>query len=175
MILITGASGNVGREVLKQMVQAGAKIRAAYQDASKANLPSEIEVATVDFNRPETLKTALRGVDRVFLVGPPTAELVALENKAVDVIKQSNIQQLVKLSAMAVARLYSRASTPSRRITFGRPAFPPRSCVPTDSCRISSITVRAPSMRRTLFTVAKETARSATSISATSQPWLPRF
>jgi uncharacterized protein YbjT (DUF2867 family) len=100
MILITGASGNVGREVLKQTAQTGAKIRAAYQDVGKVNAPSGIEVATVDFGQPETLKVALQGVDRVFLVGPPTARLPSLEQKAVDVIKHSNIQQLVKLSAM---------------------------------------------------------------------------
>ena len=100
MILITGASGNVGREVLKQTAQTGAKIRAAYQDVGKVNAPSGIEVATVDFGQPETLKVALQGVDRVFLVRPPTARLPSLEQKAVDVIKHSNIQQLVKLSAM---------------------------------------------------------------------------
>jgi uncharacterized protein YbjT (DUF2867 family) len=100
MILITGAGGNVGREVLKQTAQTGAKIRAAYQDVSKANAPSGIEVATVDFEQPETLKVALQGVDRVFLVGPPTAQLPSLEQKAVAVIKHLNIQQLVKLSAM---------------------------------------------------------------------------
>jgi hypothetical protein len=39
-------------------------------------------------------------VDRVFLVGPPTAQLPALERKAIDVIKQSEVRQVVKLSAM---------------------------------------------------------------------------
>ncbi|MGB9203089.1 MAG: SDR family oxidoreductase, partial [Terriglobales bacterium] len=42
----------------------------------------------------------LKGVDRVFLVGPPTAQLPALERKAIDVIKQSGVRQVVKLSAM---------------------------------------------------------------------------
>lgn len=100
MILITGASGNVGREVLKQTAQTGAKIRAAYQDVSKAMAASGVEVVMVDFTKPETLGAALQGVDRVFLVGPPTAQLTSLERQAVDVIKHSNVQQLVKLSAM---------------------------------------------------------------------------
>ena len=68
MILITGASGNIGREVLKHTLATGTKIRAAYQNAGKADAPSGVEVATVDFNRPETLKAALQGVGRVFLV-----------------------------------------------------------------------------------------------------------
>jgi uncharacterized protein YbjT (DUF2867 family) len=36
MILITGASGNVGKEVLKQIAQTGAQVRAAFQSVSKA-------------------------------------------------------------------------------------------------------------------------------------------
>ena len=101
MILITGASGNVGKEVLLQIVQTGARVRAAFQSASKAvGVPSDAEIVTVDFNRPETLQSALKGVDRVFLVGPPTAQLPELERKATDVIQRSNVRQLVKLSAM---------------------------------------------------------------------------
>jgi uncharacterized protein YbjT (DUF2867 family) len=100
MILITGASGNVGGEVLKQIAQTGVAIRAAFQDVSKANAPAGVEKVQVDFNQPHTLSAALKGVDRVFLVGPPTADLPALERNATDVIKKANIRQLVKLSAM---------------------------------------------------------------------------
>jgi uncharacterized protein YbjT (DUF2867 family) len=100
MILITGASGNVGKEVLKQIAQTKAEVRAAFQSANKAAAPSGVEIATVDYNQPETLRTALKGVNRVFLVGPPTAQLPELERKAIDVIKQSDVRQVVKLSAM---------------------------------------------------------------------------
>jgi uncharacterized protein YbjT (DUF2867 family) len=100
MILITGASGNIGREVLKHTVATGRKVRAAYQDASKADAPPGVEVATVDFNQPETLRAALQGVDRMFLVGPPTSQLALLEQKAVEVVRHAGIKQLVKLSAM---------------------------------------------------------------------------
>ncbi len=101
MILITGASGNVGKEVLKQAVASGAKVRGAFQSASKAaTAPSGTEIATVDFNQPETLRAALKGVDKVFLVGPPAQNLVALERKAVDAIRRAGAPQIVKLSAM---------------------------------------------------------------------------
>lgn len=101
MILITGASGNVGKEVLKQIAQTGAQVRAAFQSASKATAaPSGVEIVAVDYNQPETLRAALKGVDRVFLVGPPTAQLPALERQATDVIAQTDVRQLVKLSAM---------------------------------------------------------------------------
>ena len=101
MILITGASGNVGKEVLKQIAQSGVRVRAAFQSATKgSSAPSGVEIAVADYNRPETLREALRAVDRVFLVGPPTAQLPELERKAIDVIKQLGVGQVVKLSAM---------------------------------------------------------------------------
>jgi uncharacterized protein YbjT (DUF2867 family) len=70
-ILITGASGNIGKEVLKQIAQTGAQVRAAFQSVNKATTaPSGVETVTVDYNQRETLRAALKGVDRVFLVGP---------------------------------------------------------------------------------------------------------
>jgi uncharacterized protein YbjT (DUF2867 family) len=100
MILITGASGNVGREVLKNVAQTGANVRAAYQSPQSAVAPAGAEVVAVDYNQPETLHKALDGVEKVFLVGPPTQQLVDLERKAVDVIVQSKVKHVVKLSAM---------------------------------------------------------------------------
>lgn len=100
MILITGASGNVGQEVLKQAASAGLRVRAAYQNPAKANAASGVEAVRVDFNEPQTLHAALNGVEAVFLVGPPTEQLFPLERKAVEVIAQSKVRRLVKLSAM---------------------------------------------------------------------------
>jgi uncharacterized protein YbjT (DUF2867 family) len=110
MILITGASGNVGREVLKQMAATGVKVRAAFQSVSKAAIaPSGVEIVTMDYNQPQTLQAALKGVERVFLVGPPTPNLTALERKAIDEIKQSDARYVVKLSAMGGrAAIYPR-------------------------------------------------------------------
>lgn len=101
MILITGASGNVGREVLKQVCEAGVRVRAAYQSLQKATeAPAGVETVVADFNRPETLRAALTDVDRVFLVGPVAPNLVELESRATDEIKRSGVRHLVKLSAM---------------------------------------------------------------------------
>ena len=101
MILITGASGNVGREVLKQISQAGHTVRAAYQTSQKAaEAPAGVESVIVDFNRPDTLRAALNGVDCVFLVGPVAPNLVELESNATEEIKRAGVPRLVKLSAM---------------------------------------------------------------------------
>lgn len=101
MILITGAGGNVGKEVLRQITQTGSRVRAAFQSLNKAaQAPSGVETVTVDYNDSKTMRAALTNVDRVFLVGPPTAQLPALERTAMESIAQSNIRHVVKLSAM---------------------------------------------------------------------------
>jgi uncharacterized protein YbjT (DUF2867 family) len=100
MILITGASGNVGREVLNQIAQSGAPIRAAFQSPSKAAAPAGVETVILDYNEPETLRSALQNVERIFLVAPPVQQLPALERKVVEVIAQSAAVHIVKLSAM---------------------------------------------------------------------------
>ena len=100
MILITGASGNVGREVLRQAVEAGLQVRAGYQVLKKETVLAGVESVSVDFNQPQSLRAALSGVGKVFLVGPPTDQLIPLERKAVDEIARSEVRHLVKLSAM---------------------------------------------------------------------------
>ena len=115
MILITGASGNVGKEVLKQVVVSGARVRAAFHSASKAaTAPSGVEIATLDYDQPETLLAALKGVDKVFVVTPRAQNLVALERQVVDAIKQAGGAHIVKLSAMGGrAAMYLRQHTES--------------------------------------------------------------
>jgi uncharacterized protein YbjT (DUF2867 family) len=101
MILITGAGGNVGREVLNLIAKTGARVRAGYQSVRKAEEVPGIEAVEIDYKRPESMRIALKGVDRVFLVGPPTAALVDLERSAIDAILEAGgVQQVVKLSAM---------------------------------------------------------------------------
>lgn len=67
MILVTGATGNVGRNLVRDLVDAGEKVRALTRDPATANLPDGVEVAPGDLSRPETLPAALQDVDRAFL------------------------------------------------------------------------------------------------------------
>ena len=101
MILITGASGNVGSEVLKQAAAAKLEIRAAYTSAGKAkDAPAGLETVLMDYTKPDTIRTALQGVERAFLVGPPTPNLVELESSFVNEAKKAGVKHLVKLSAL---------------------------------------------------------------------------
>ena len=69
MYLVTGATGNVGREVVSQLLAKGQKVRVFTRDAAKvAHWGNRVEVATGDFTRPETFAQALSGVDGVFIM-----------------------------------------------------------------------------------------------------------
>ena len=101
MILITGASGNVGHEVLKQALALGLKIRATFQSSSvAAKAPAGLEGVIMDYSKPETIRRALHGVEKIFLVGPPTRDLPALETSFIKEVRAVGRPHIVKLSAL---------------------------------------------------------------------------
>src|SRR5256712_7518256 len=101
MILITGASGNIGREVLKQALAVGLNIRATFQSPDiAAKAPAGLEGVIMDYAKPETIRQALHGVEKIFLVGPPVRDLPALEANFVKEVRAAGRQHIVKLSAL---------------------------------------------------------------------------
>jgi uncharacterized protein YbjT (DUF2867 family) len=80
-ILIIGATGNIGRQVLSLLPANGAQIRALTRDPEAAGLPRQVEAVRGDLTRPETLDECLDGVDAVLLIwtAPPAAVAPALE------------------------------------------------------------------------------------------------
>lgn len=71
-ILVTGATGNVGRELTQLLRNAGQPVRAAVVSAADAaNLPEGVPWALFDFTDPATYTPAFAGVDRLFLMRPP--------------------------------------------------------------------------------------------------------
>jgi len=70
-ILVTGASGQIGRAVLDQLLAAGAEVRASSRDPRALQLPAGLPVVAADLTHPETLPAALDGVTRVFLYAQP--------------------------------------------------------------------------------------------------------
>jgi uncharacterized protein YbjT (DUF2867 family) len=69
-ILVTGSTGNVGRQVISQLVDAGIAVRAMARNPDSADLPNDVEVVRGDFSDPSTLDSCLDGIDAVFLVWP---------------------------------------------------------------------------------------------------------
>ena len=67
-ILVTGATGNIGREVVDGLRGRGFPIRAMTRHPQMAGLPDEVEVVRGDLSEPETFEESMKGVDAVFLV-----------------------------------------------------------------------------------------------------------
>ena len=68
MFLVTGATGNVGAEVVRALTAADQKVRALARSGRPAGLPPGVEAVAGDLNRPESLADALAGVRGVFLL-----------------------------------------------------------------------------------------------------------
>ncbi|MER6942409.1 SDR family oxidoreductase [Nonomuraea sp. NPDC000554] len=97
MILVTGATGNVGRHVVNLLLQAGEQVRATSRNPERAGLPEGVEVIRADMSLPEDLHAALQGADRAFLL--PAAGQV---RGFLDVAVKAGLGHVVLLSALAV-------------------------------------------------------------------------
>ena len=80
-ILVTGATGNVGRQVVSQLLATDVRVRALIRNPDAAGLPPEVERVRGDLTVPATLDGCLDGVDAMFLVwsAPPGAALAAMD------------------------------------------------------------------------------------------------
>ena len=83
-ILIIGATGRVGREVLSQLPATGVRVRALVRNPQTAGLPPSVDVVRGDLTLPETLDECLDGIDAVFLVwtAPPATVAPVVERIA---------------------------------------------------------------------------------------------
>ena len=96
MILVTGASGTVGRAVLAEMARSGDKHRAMYRSqAESAKASSGTETVIADFADKASLGNALRGVDSVYLVCSPIPDLVQLESNMIEASEAAGMRRIV--------------------------------------------------------------------------------
>ena len=95
-ILVTGATGNIGRRIVDRLIDLGANdIRALTTEPVKANLPAGVTPVIGYLGRPESLPAALAGVDRMYLAPLPKTLDVTLE-----LAKAANVSHLVALSCV---------------------------------------------------------------------------
>ena len=101
MILVTGASGSVGREVVREMLKTGKEFCAMFRSKDEAGkAPQGVKTVIADFSDAASLQNALKGVDRVFLVCSPVRELVELEGNVIDLSKKAGVKKIVLNSAL---------------------------------------------------------------------------
>src|SRR3989454_3826668 len=101
MILITGASGTVGRAVLAEVARSGQKHRAMCRSKGEAaKAPAGTEAVIADFSDKASLAAALRGVETVYLVCSPIPDLAPLEGNAIEASEAAGVQRIVLNSAL---------------------------------------------------------------------------
>ena len=103
MILVTGATGLNGGELVRLLSARGVPVRALVRDPSRAgslsSLPN-VDVVEGDMARPETLAEPLRGVERAMLISSSNATMLEVQSNFIDAARQAGVKHVVKLSGI---------------------------------------------------------------------------
>jgi uncharacterized protein YbjT (DUF2867 family) len=99
-ILVTGATGQVGRQLVQQLVQRGAAVRALVRDPARADFPAGVEVHQGDLLDPDSLRRAYRGVSTLFLLNAVAPDEFTQALVALNLAKEAGIERLVYLSVI---------------------------------------------------------------------------
>jgi uncharacterized protein YbjT (DUF2867 family) len=103
MILVTGATGLNGKELLRKLSGRGVAVRALVRNPAKAEaiaaLP-HVEIVQGDMAQPETLAPGLRGVDRAMLISSSDPMMLDAQSNFIATAKQAGVKHVVKLSGI---------------------------------------------------------------------------
>lgn len=140
MIVVFGATGNIGPHLVRTLVSKGSRVRALVRDRARAKalLPSEVELFEGDLEEPARVQAALDGATRVFCgVGGPrgTPALVEVERRLIELSAAARVGQYVKVSGIdsrpdstcKIQRMHGEIEEHLRRSSLGhtilRPSF----------------------------------------------------
>lgn len=99
-IIVTGATGTVGRQVVGQLVKRGADVRALVRDPSKANFPAGVDVVQGDLLDVDSLRRAFSGVSTLFLLNGVVPDEYTQALIALNVAREAGIERIVYLSVI---------------------------------------------------------------------------
>jgi uncharacterized protein YbjT (DUF2867 family) len=106
MILVTGATGTVGREVARQLAATNQAVRAFVRPGRGKDMRRRhCDLCQGDFDDLESLRTAMRNVDGVYLLSPTDPDLVQREANVIDVAKKAGVSRIVKHSSMGAGEV----------------------------------------------------------------------
>jgi len=99
-ILVTGATGRIGRHLVDQLVTRGADVRALVRDPATANLPAGIALAQGDMFDVDAMRGALSGVSTLFLLNAVTADEFTQALITLNLAREAGIERIVYLSVI---------------------------------------------------------------------------
>ncbi|RWB57794.1 MAG: NmrA/HSCARG family protein [Mesorhizobium sp.] len=97
-ILVTGATGRVGRHVVDQLLQRGATVRVLTRDPAKASFPTGVDVAKGDLLDIDALRSAFKDVSTLFLLNAVTGDEFAQAIITLNVAREAGVDRVVYLS-----------------------------------------------------------------------------
>ena len=99
-ILVTGATGNVGHNVVDQLVKRGADVRALVRDPAKADFPAGVAVVKGDLLDVGSLREAFSGVTSLFLLNAVVPDEFTQALIALNIAREAGIERIVYLSVI---------------------------------------------------------------------------
>lgn len=99
-MLVTGATGNIGRHVVQQLLQRGAKVRALVRNPDTAQLPAQVEVAQGELLDVDALRAAFQGVSTLFLLNAVVADEFTQALITLNVAREAGVKRVVYLSVI---------------------------------------------------------------------------
>lgn len=99
-ILVTGATGAVGRQVVEQLAKRGADVRAFVRDPLKASFPTGVDVVAGDLLDIDSLRSALSGVSTLFLLNGVVADEYTQALVTLNLAREAGIERIVYLSVI---------------------------------------------------------------------------
>jgi uncharacterized protein YbjT (DUF2867 family) len=107
MILVTGATGLNGSELVRRLSAKGVFVRALVRSTTRAeklsSLPN-VEIVQGDMARPETLREALAGVERAMLISSSDPAMLEVQSNFIEEARKSGVKHVVKLSGIMPER-----------------------------------------------------------------------
>ncbi|RWE85062.1 MAG: NmrA/HSCARG family protein [Mesorhizobium sp.] len=115
-ILVTGATGRVGRHVVDQLLQRGATVRVLTRDPTKASFPTGVDVAKGDLLDIDALRSAFKDVSTLFLLNAVTGDEFAQAIITLNVAREAGVDRVVYLSVFDADRA---VNVPHFAVKFG--------------------------------------------------------
>lgn len=115
-ILVTGATGRVGRHVVDQLIARNADVRVLVRDPAKANFASNVDVVQGDMLDTDALRRAFNGVRTLFLLNAVAGDEFTQAIIALNVAREAGVERVVYLSVFDADRA---VNVPHFAVKFG--------------------------------------------------------
>ncbi|MGW5377282.1 SDR family NAD(P)-dependent oxidoreductase [Nocardia sp. NPDC003999] len=100
MIVITGATGTIGSEIVRQLSERGISVRAVTRNPDRAEVPAGVEVVRGDYTDLASMANAMAGAEAAFVVGVLGPEYVEADRALIATARDAKVARIVKLSAI---------------------------------------------------------------------------